>query len=396
MIVLCLGMQGSASTWVFNVVRDLVAAAAGPVQGFEATSLAAVEAALQGNPASLVIRAHNATPALLALVRAAGGHVVLTTRDPRDCVASLVTRLGGGAADWAMDVARSLASVGVVLGWPGQRALAFEDAVTCDPATGPALAAQLGLGLDPAESRRIAAGWSLGKVRARIAAAAALRGSQAAGFGSDPETGFNSSHLGDGRVGKWADTLAPAEAAAVDRAFGGLAWPQRGVRPGDVIRFGEALFSPGVRQDDAAEFPPGPFGSPALRFCYLAAGPWRLTLRGRLPGVAASRWLSLFVAGRRVQALLLEASPEGESQEVALSLLLDHRGHEDMIEAWLETPLGGLPDPRRPGALELAAERLASVPGQRGAGAGPGGDAAVDHPLDRGDDAADCGALVGV
>ena len=45
MIVLCLGMPGSASTWVFNVVRDLVAAAAGPVQGFEATSLAAVEAA---------------------------------------------------------------------------------------------------------------------------------------------------------------------------------------------------------------------------------------------------------------------------------------------------------------------------------------------------------------
>lgn len=395
MIVLCLGMPGSASTWVFNVVRDLVTAAAGPVQGFEATSLAAVEAALWGSPGSVVIRAHNASPALLALVRAAGGQVVLTTRDPRDCVASLVTRLGGGAADWAMDVARSLASVGMALCWPGQRVLAFEAAVTGDPATGPALAAQLRLGLDPAESRRIAAGWSLGKVRERVAAAA-LRGSPVAGFGSDPETGFNARHLGDGRIGKWADALAPAEAAAVDRAFGGLARPQRGIKPGDILRFGEALFSPGVRQDDAAEFPPGPFGSPVLRLCFLAAGPWRLRLRGRLPGVAAPRWLSLFVAGRRVQALLLEASPEGGSQEVALSFPLDHRGHEDMIEVWLETPLGGLPDPRRPGALELEAARLASVPRQTRAGAGGGGDAAVDHPLDRGGDAADRGTLVGV
>jgi hypothetical protein len=182
----------------------------------------------------------------------------------------------------------------------------------------------------------------------------------------------------------------------VDRAFGGLARPQCGVRPGDILRFGEALFSPGVRQDDAAEFPPGPFGSPVLRLCFLAAGPWRLQLRGRLPGVAAPRWLSVFVAGVRVQALLVEASPVGGESQVSLSFRLDHRGHEDMIEVWLETPLGGLPDPRRPGALELAAERLASVAGQRCAGAGPGGDAAVDHPLDRGDDAADRGTLVGV
>lgn len=396
MIVLCLGMPGSASTWVFNVVRDLVAAVAGPVQGFEATSLAAVEAAVQGGPASFVIRAHNATPALLALVRAAGGHVVVTTRDPRDCVASLVTRLGGGAADWAMDVARSLASVGMVLGWPGQRALAFEDAITRDPETGPVLAAQLGLRLDPAEARRIAAAWSLGKVRARIAAAAALRGSTVADFGSDPATGFNSSHLGDGRVGKWADALAPAEAAAVDRAFGGLVLPQRGVRPGDAIRFGEALFSPALRRDDAEEFPPGPFGSAVMRLCYLAAGPWRLTLRGRLPGVAAPRWLSVFVGGERVRAMLLEASAPGVEQEVALSFLLDHRGHEDMIEVWLETPLGGLPDPRRPGALELGAARLASVPGRLLQGAGPGLDAAVDHALDRGGDGADRGTLVGI
>jgi hypothetical protein len=59
MIVLCLGMQGSASTWTFNVVRDLVAAEAGPVQGFEATGLAVVESMLRGSPGSVVIRAHN-------------------------------------------------------------------------------------------------------------------------------------------------------------------------------------------------------------------------------------------------------------------------------------------------------------------------------------------------
>ena len=208
MIVLCLGMQGSASTFTFNVVRDLLAAGGGSVAGFEATGLAAVEAALRGCPDSVVVRAHTLSAPLLALVAAAGGRFVVTTRDPRDCVASLRCRLGGDAACWAMDVARSLAAVGTVLQRPGIRPFAFEEGFAADPDIGPRLAAALGLSLDPQHARRVAAGWSPGKVGEVLAALARQRKPDGAGFRSDPATGFNEAHLGDGRVGKWAEALA--------------------------------------------------------------------------------------------------------------------------------------------------------------------------------------------
>lgn len=356
MIVVCLGMPGSASTWTFNVVRDLLAVADGPVAGFEATSLAAVEAALLDYPQSLVIRAHTLSAPLLALVAAAGGRFVVTTRDPRDCVASLRGRLGGDAASWAMDVARSLAAVGTVLRRPGIAPLAFEDGFASDPETGPRLAARLGLSLDPGLARQIAAGWSPGRVRGVLASLAQREEPNAAGFRSDPATGFNEAHLGDGRVAKWADVLPPAEAAAIDRCFGALRPLQHGLGAGDTIRFGEALFSPAARADDPADTGPGPFGVPLLRFCYLAAGRWRLSLRGRLPGAELPRWLSLVVGGRRVLAHELEGG--AAPCRVEASCLLEHDVHEHMIEVRLEDAAGRLPDPHRPEALELAAERL--------------------------------------
>ncbi|MFC7692590.1 hypothetical protein ACFQY5_26455 [Paeniroseomonas aquatica] len=233
MIVLCLGMQGSASTFTFNVVRDLLAAGGGSVAGFEATGLAAVEAALRGCPDSVVVRAHTLSASLLALVAAAGGRFVVTTRDPRDCVASLRCRLGGDAACWAMDVARSLAAVGTVLQRPGIRPFAFEEGFAADPDIGPRLAAALGLSLDPQHARRVAAGWSPGKVGEVLAALARQRKPDGAGFRSDPATGFNEAHLGDGRVGKWAEVLPPRRRPPSTAAS--AAWGRSGTASGPAI-----------------------------------------------------------------------------------------------------------------------------------------------------------------
>ncbi|MFC7692591.1 hypothetical protein ACFQY5_26460 [Paeniroseomonas aquatica] len=75
-----------------------------------------------------------------------------------------------------------------------------------------------------------------------------------------------------------------------------------------------------------------------------------------MPAAPGPRWLSLFVGGERVLAHPVAAA--AAAAPVEAGCVLDHRLHEDMIEVWLEDAAGRRPDPHRPAALELAAERL--------------------------------------
>lgn len=356
MIVVCLGMPRSGSTWLFNVVRELVEAAEGGVESFEATSLTAVDSLLVGKSRAIVIRCHTLTDAMLRLMLAAGVQFVLSTRDPRDCVASLCAQLGGRSSGWSTEVSRSLATVATVQQETGASVFAFEDHFIDDPETPFALVRYLGLALPDEAVRRVASSWTKEFVQARIEAVSDNEPTEY-GFRSDPVTGLNESHVGDGRIGKWRDVVPAWEASMLDRAFGQCSAPQFGPRSGDVLRFSEPLFGMAAVPVGIVRFTSNSttLGERLIALCYLSTGHWRISLRGTMPPRLYPYWLRV-VSGRRICfERLVEAStsdPTTISAEFDFEQVHLHQ-MEVLVESWFST----LPDPFRLNSLELEAVR---------------------------------------
>ena len=95
--VAAIGLHGSASTWVFNVIRELMIAAIGDEQrilALYADELRQLpdEAAIAGN--CLLIKSHQGSAALDAWLARARSRLVLSVRDPRDASISMAQRFG--------------------------------------------------------------------------------------------------------------------------------------------------------------------------------------------------------------------------------------------------------------------------------------------------------------
>ena len=95
MIVATIGLHGSASTWMFNVVRELILAARG--EGAVLSCYAdepeqlPTEAARTGK--ALVVKSHHGSAALDAWLEAERAPLFLSIRDPRDAAISMSQRL---------------------------------------------------------------------------------------------------------------------------------------------------------------------------------------------------------------------------------------------------------------------------------------------------------------
>src|SRR5438046_775033 len=97
-LVLCTGMLRSGSTWSYNVCRLMAkAVAARERRPMSATYLLPqqLEQFLQQQPlpppGPTVLKAHSIGPLALEALRAGRAKGICTFRDPRDCVASMIT-----------------------------------------------------------------------------------------------------------------------------------------------------------------------------------------------------------------------------------------------------------------------------------------------------------------
>jgi len=216
--VICAGLYGSGSTWAYNVVRALLQQAGpGPVAGFYADEIAAQhEAALQDSAAA-AIKCHRPGPGILALTRLAGLPVILTLRDPRDCVASMMQRFGVGFGAAHRQVVASAAAALRLRALPRVLVLHYEAGAIGAPRTIRAIAEHLGITVDAATIDGLARALSAETVRAHVAALEAA-GRFAGGppaTTAEPETAWHPGHVGDGRIGKHDALLSPEQAAAV-------------------------------------------------------------------------------------------------------------------------------------------------------------------------------------
>jgi len=214
-LVATIGLHASASTWVFNVVRELMIASLGdaPVLTLYADELGQVpdEAARAG--LHLVIKSHHGSAGLDAWLAAEQARIFVSVRDPRDACMSMSQRFNAPlnhSVRWiANDCNRLLR-----LARQGYLLLRYEDRFFEDPSAAERLACALGLHVAPAVIAAIFARYSTEAVRRfaqRLADLPPERLTPVASVMMDRVTQILGPHIGDARSGKWRGLPGPLQ-----------------------------------------------------------------------------------------------------------------------------------------------------------------------------------------
>jgi hypothetical protein len=212
-LIICAGFFSSGSTWVFNGVKALreKSAAGAPFASgyFDNLSLEWLEQSCQA--ASVVlIKSHRPHDALIEAALA-GAPTIVTIRDPRDAVASLMARFDYDA-NRAIDLMfHSAARLARMARAPKVLVLRYEDAFIASKSAIGRIAGFLGIEADRATVDAIEETLDYASVRSFIAAKfgkGPISGLEARDM-FDTETQWHPRHLGDGRVRKYEGLLGP-------------------------------------------------------------------------------------------------------------------------------------------------------------------------------------------
>lgn len=266
---LCVGLYGSASTWIVNVARIIVAL---NNPGARAALIYADEASTDENEAAtqrdvgefririeasasrirtgshLIIKSHVPGVALAALADFTALPVFVTVRDPRDAVASLVTRFDISFAEALHLVSQSAAAIERLLaGDIGQASVfRYENGFMTSATTVKAIARRMNMTVSGVRASQIVSELAPASVRRYIEQLVALGRfdpQQQPMSQYDPATHWHPGHIGDGAVGKWRTTLTDGQCAQICRATRGfraaLQYPGPDpIQSGAEIRFG--------------------------------------------------------------------------------------------------------------------------------------------------------------
>ncbi len=222
-LVVTVGLHGSASTSLFNIVRELMIAAVGEAQvlALYGEDVAALPAPLVSERRHVVLKSHSGSPGWEWLIHLTRAPVVLSVRDPRDAVLSLMERFGmqlePSARVIMADCRRAERCAEA-----GHAAFRYEDRFFDDATVAGHLASKLGLDIADATCREIGARYCTEGVRSMAANLSDLPPSRVLKTDAlhlDLVTQIHRTHLGDGLVGKWRDRLSPANGAALTQAF---------------------------------------------------------------------------------------------------------------------------------------------------------------------------------
>jgi hypothetical protein len=215
-LVATIGMHASASTWVFNVVRELLIAAVGDAQvlTFYADELRQMpdEAARAGR--HLVIKSHHGSAELDSWLAAAQPPIFLSMRDPRDACISMSQRFKAPLNHTVRWIANDCNRL-LRLAPQGHPMLRYEDRFFDNLASAEYIARALGLRVTPAMIEAIFARYRTDAVRSfaeRIGELPPERLTPVGPAMMDRVTQILGPHIGDTRTGKWRDLPVPAPA----------------------------------------------------------------------------------------------------------------------------------------------------------------------------------------
>lgn len=281
--VFCIGLPGSASTWILNVVLQLLSKDGGgpapvPIYVDESNAplpdqpdaVAMLSVVAQANREALeatgclVIKSHVPGPLMLRLAGVTRSPLLVSVRDPRDAVCSLMKRFG-------QDFATALASVAVSANVLAKLKaptllLRYEDGFSGSAETVRMLAAALGVPCGETECADIIARFSLDEVAlqvARLEEVGTFDPARSPAEQFDPRTLWHPNHVGDGRSGKWREMITSADNAVT-------VWKVRAF----LDRFGYPLDLAAVAAGDNVRFNAGAEGVGWLFSGFADPEPW--------------------------------------------------------------------------------------------------------------------------
>jgi hypothetical protein len=225
-VTLTFGIPGSASTWVFNVVRELrmLQHDGRPVESFYSDWVAKVQQVLQDNQQMdrfLIWKLHEPDQHWRRFLSESRLPLILSLRDPRDAMLSLMERFGE-AADHALDrvsvaLERVIESVEF-----DHVALRYEDGFFERASTVRDLAVYLGVAMTDAQQARIFTAYQTASVKQfaeQIDTLPAARVRRVDTLHYDDVTQIHRRHIGNQRVGKWRDQFDADERKLLNARF---------------------------------------------------------------------------------------------------------------------------------------------------------------------------------
>lgn len=225
-VVWCLGMYASASTWTFNVARRILAKAPGtPAPSiFMANDATAIP---QSNPGGLqLIKSHEIEdPKLVAELARRSARIIVTVRDPRDAVASMMAAQPTHSFEHALDLVASSATLCRQFA-ADQRTflLEYESRFFERPEIVMDIARHLARHVETSLARAIFDALTRTEVDKYIANLARLPGvleNPQSGDLLDPVTHWHTHHAGrTGEIGKWRRVLSAAQIEHIERIMG--------------------------------------------------------------------------------------------------------------------------------------------------------------------------------
>jgi|HubBroStandDraft_5_1064220.scaffolds.fasta_scaffold40255_2 hypothetical protein len=214
-VILCLGLKSSGSTWLYNVAIRILKEARlprGAVAAFFADNSAMLPVGAE-KAQILVIKSHEPSKSILFLTRFARGKVLVSVREPRDSVASLMQRFGHSFESALRDVRVGAGHVIALSRGRETMTLRYEDGFADDERTVDKVARFLGVRLSKAGRGRIFRSLTREAVRKKIEK---LHKGETDPNAFDFTTQWHPGHVGDGRVGKFKAVLTAAQQRKIE------------------------------------------------------------------------------------------------------------------------------------------------------------------------------------
>jgi hypothetical protein len=216
-----IGLHASASTWVFNVVRELMGCAVGAKRVLAVYADEPHEITDEGalGRRHLVLKTHG-SPGMDAWLESISPAMILSIRDPRDAAISMAQRFRtplNHTVQWLLRDCKRL----VKLTARGHRLLRYEDRFFENPQTLAQLSAALTPTVDQIAMSAVFERYRVESVRQFAAQLASLPSDRLLVTQSvmmDRVTQIHRAHVGDSRSGKWR-ALNPSTRQELTRIF---------------------------------------------------------------------------------------------------------------------------------------------------------------------------------
>jgi hypothetical protein len=211
-VILCVGLKSSGSTWLYNVVIQLLKAKMrGGVRAFYADNFPMFPLDTE-RARVLVVKAHEPSRSLVHLMRLRGC-MFLSVREPRDAIASLLQRFGHGFEGALKETARQSARIVELARSEDMVTYRYEGGFCDRRETIHQIATALGIRVSKAVCEDIFRSLTREAVRQKIG-----KLQKRGAFGKkpnadsfDPGTHWHPGHVGDGEVGKYKKILSPSQ-----------------------------------------------------------------------------------------------------------------------------------------------------------------------------------------